>query len=320
MLTRLGLATAVRRLASACVIGLGLGLGLWLPAHAQELQPVPALTSRVVDVAAALTPPQAQALSDRLAAIEATRGAQVVVLLVATTQPEDIAGCSQRVAETWKVGRRAVGDGVVIVVATADRRVHIAVAKTLEGAIPDVLAGRLINEQIKPAFQVKDSAGGLTAAGERLDALIAGEALAPPDPRGARKSGSATASSGFDLQDLAIFLFVGVPIVGALLCALFGRKLGSVLTGGAVGGLAWWLTTSLLVAGGAGLVALFLVGALGLGGGRIGRAGGRAGPMIWGGGGGGGGGGFGGRSGGGGGGFGSGGGGDFGGGGASGSW
>ena len=104
-----------------------------------------------------------------------------------------------------------------------------------------------------------------------------------------------------------------MPIAGALLTRIFGRKLGAVVTGGAVGGVAWLLTASLMVAGGAGLIALFLIGVMGLGSGRAG-----SGPIIWGGGGGGG---FGGgSSGGGGGGFSSGGGGDFGGGGASGSW
>ena len=282
-------------------------------AHAQDVLPVPALTERVIDQTGTLTEAQKTALIQKLALIETTRGAQVVVLIVPTTQPEDIAAYGQRVAETWKVGRRDIGDGLVIVVAKNDRRVNIEVAKTLEGPIPDVLAGRIINEQIKPAFKAGDYAGGLNAAIDRLDKAIAGEALPAP----ARQGGNASrgALGGFDLQDLAIFLFVGVPIAGALLTGIFGRKFGSVLTGGAVGGIAWLLTTSLLVAGGAGLVALFLVGVMGMGGGRLG--GGRGGPIIWGGGGGGGGG-FGG--GGGGGGFSSGGGGDFGGGGASGSW
>jgi uncharacterized protein len=285
---------------------------LWLAAaaHAQDVLPVPPLSGRVVDTTGTLTPAQVQALTAKLAAIETTRGAQVVVLMVPTTQPEDIAAYGQRVADTWKVGRRDVGDGVVIVVAKNDRRINIEVAKTLEGAIPDVMAGRIINEQIKPAFKAGDYAGGLNAAVDRLGQRIAGEAL--PEP--ARKGSSAQRGvGGFDLQDLAIFLFVGVPIAGAVLTAIFGRKLGSVLTGAAVGGIGWWITTSLLVAGGAGLIALFLVGVMGVGSGRGGRSGG---PIIWGGGGGGGG--FGG--GGGGGGFSSGGGGDFGGGGASGSW
>ena len=280
--------------------------------HAQDILPVPALSARVIDQTGTLTPAQVQALSTQLEAIETTRGAQVVVLIVPTSQPEDIAAYGQRVADTWKVGRRDVGDGIVIVVAKNDRRINIEVAKTLEGAIPDVLAGRIINEQIKPAFKANDYAGGLTAAVDQLGKLIAGEAL--PAPTGGNgKSGAKRGSKGFDLQSLALFLFIGVPIVGAVLTGIFGRKLGSVLTGGAVGGIGWLLTTSLLVAGGAGLVALFLVGVMGIGGSRLGGLG-RGGPVIWGGGGGG-------FGGGGGGGFGgSGGGGNFGGGGASGSW
>ncbi len=292
-------------------------LSLALPsAQAQDILPVPALTARVIDQTGTLTPAQVQALSSQLEAIETTRGAQVVVLIVPSSQPEDIAAFGQRVADTWKVGRRDVGDGIVIVVAKNDRRINIEVAKTLEGAIPDVLAGRIINEKIKPAFKANDYAGGLTAAVDQLGKLIAGEAL--PAPTGGNgKAGAKRGSQGFDLQSLALFLFVGVPIVGAVLTGIFGRKLGSVLTGGAVGGIGWLLTTSLLVAGGAGLVALFLVGVMGMGGSRLGGLGGRGGPIIWGGGGGG----FGGGGGGGGGGgFSSGGGGNFGGGGASGSW
>jgi len=203
------------------------------------------------------------------------------------------------------------------VLAKNDRSVRIAPAKSLEGAVPDVAAGRIISQQMLPAFRKGDFAGGLNAAIDKLEQRIAGEGLAEPTQAEQRGTGSRGAA-GFDWQDLAIFLFVGVPIVGAILTGIFGRKFGALLTGGAVGGIGWWLTTSLLVAGGAGLVALFLVGVMGMGAGRVGRAG-RGGPVIWGGGGGGfGGGGFGG--GGGGGGFSSGGGGDFGGGGASGNW
>ena len=296
----------------------GLSAGL-LPGlcHAQDVLPVPALTARVIDQTATLTPAQLQALSAKLEALETQRGAQLVVLIVPTSQPEDIATYGQRVADSWKVGRRDVGDGIVIVVAKNDRRINIEVAKTLEGAVPDVIAGRIINEQIKPAFKANDYAGGLNAAVDQLSRRIAGENLAAPSAKG---GGAARGSQGFDLQDMAIFLFVGVPILGAVLTGIFGRKLGSVLTGGAVGGIGWFLTASLLVAGGAGLVALFLVGVMGMGGSALGTLG-RGGPVIWGGGGGGfGGGRSGGGGGGGGGGFGSGGGGNFGGGGASGGW
>ena len=292
----------------ASLISLMGGLAL-----AQAVLPVPALTGRVVDQTATLTPAQVETLTAKLAAIETQRGAQVVVLLVPTTQPEDIAAYGQRVADVWKVGRRDVGDGVVIVVAKNDRRVNIQIAKSLEGAVPDVMAGRIINEQITPAFKVNDYAGGLNAAIDRLDLRISGEKLPEPTKR---KGDANRASQGFDLQDMAIFLFVGVPILGAVLSGMFGRKVGAALTGGAVGGIGWWLTASLAMAGGAALVSLFLVGVMGVGGSGMGRSRGGIGPIIWGGGGGG----FGGRGGGGGGGFGSGGGGDFGGGGASGSW
>ena len=301
----------LRRLLFGAAVAL---LALAGGARAQEVLPVPPLSARVIDQTGTLTPAQSQALAAKLEAIETQRGAQVVVLIVPTTQPEDIAAYGQRVADTWKIGRPDVGDGLVIVVAKNDRRINIEVAKTLEGPIPDVLAGRIINEQIKPAFRANDYAGGLNAAIDRLDRAIAGEALPAPTRKGAGGA-SRGLIGGFDIQDLAIFLFVGVPIAGALLTGVFGRKLGSVLTGGAVGGLAWWLTASALVAGGAALVALFLVGVMGMGAGSLGGGAGRrsGGPIIWGGGGGGG-------FGGGGGGFSSGGGGDFGGGGASGSW
>ncbi|MEO5696252.1 MAG: TPM domain-containing protein, partial [Burkholderiaceae bacterium] len=242
---------------------LGLLLLVGGTARAQDVLPVPALSGRVIDQTATLTPAQTQALTAKLAAIESERGAQVVVLIVPTTQPEDIASYGQRIADTWKVGRRDIGDGVVIVVAKNDRRINIEVAKTLEGAIPDVLAGRIISEQIRPAFRADDYAGGLNAAVDRLGRLIAGEALPAPT-----RQGSGGGSSGFDLQDLMIFLFVGVPILGSVLTAMFGRKLGSAVAGGAIGAVAWWLTASLLVAGGAGLVALFFVGVMGVGGAR----------------------------------------------------
>jgi len=303
--------TMMMRRLLALVVAIAAGVWLAGAAHAQALLPVPPLSARVIDQTGTLTPAQTQALDAKLAAIETQRGAQVVVLIVPTTQPEDIASYGFRVADAWKVGRRDVGDGLVIIVAKNDRRVNIEVARTLEGAIPDVLAGRIIGEQIKPAFKAGDYAGGLNAAIDRLDKAIGGEALPAPDAKSARAA--KPRGSGFDLQDLAIFLFVGVPIVGAILTGIFGRKLGALLTGGAVGGIGFWLTTSLLVAGGAGLIALFLVGVMGLGSGRLGRS--MGGPVIWGGGGRGG---FGG--GGGGGGFSSGGGGSFGGGGASGSW
>ncbi|MDO9314518.1 MAG: TPM domain-containing protein [Burkholderiaceae bacterium] len=282
-------------------------------ASAQDVLAVPPLAAQVIDQTGSLDEPQRAALAAKLAAIEQQTGSQIVVLLVPSTLPEDIATYSQRVADTWKIGRHDIGDGLVIVVAKNDRRVRIEVAKALEGAIPDLAAKRVIDAQITPAFRAGDYAGGLNAAIDQLAARIRGEALpAPPQPEARRDGGP----RGLNLDALAIFFFVIVPMAGALLTKLLGRKLGSLATGGVAGAVGWWLTTSLLIAGGAGVVALVLVGIFGIGSTRGGRGSGGP-PIIWGGGGSSGGWGGGGS---GGGGFSSGGGGDFGGGGASGSW
>ncbi len=295
---------------------------LWLPALSQGVLPVPPLTARVVDTTGTLDAIQLKGLDDKLAAFERDKGTQIAFLIVPTSLPEDITSYANRVANEWKIGRKAVGDGVLLVVAKNDRKVRIEVAKTLEGAVPDLAARQIIEQAITPNFRKDDYAGGLHAAADQLMARIKGEALpAPPAPN--QRTGSAQGGSGFNWMDLAIFLFFAVPIGGAVLRRVLGRKLGALATGGAVGGVAMLLTASVVVAGVAGVAALLyslLAGGLGgMLGSRSSGVGGALGGIGYGGGwgAGGGGGGF---SGGGGGGFSSGGGGDFGGGGASGDW
>ncbi|HSV72074.1 MAG TPA: TPM domain-containing protein [Methylibium sp.] len=277
-------------------------------AGAQELRAVPVLTASVIDQTGTLSRAQTSALEAKLAAFEREAGSQLVVLIVPTTQPEDIAAYAQRVGETWKIGRREVGDGLILLVAKDDRKVRIEVAKALEGAVPDLAAKQIIDRALTPAFRAGDFAGGLNAAVDQLSARIRGEALPAPKPR-------PQAGQGTDWQDLALFFLLAVPVAGALLTRVLGRKLGSLVTAGGAGTLGWVLSTSLLIGGIAALVALLLVGVLGVGAARRGSG---VPPILWGGGGGGG---WGGGGGGGdGGGFSSGGGGDFGGGGASGDW
>jgi uncharacterized protein len=292
------------------LLGLLLGLLLWAAgAAAQDVLPVPTLSARVIDQTGTLSAEQRGALEAKLAAFEAQSGPQIVLLLVPATAPEDIATYAQRVADAWKIGRRDVGDGVLLVVAKSERKVRIEVAKALEGAIPDLAARQIIDSALRPAFRADDYAGGLNAAVDGLMHRIQGEGLPAPVARsGARE--------GLQLEELGMFFFIVVPLVGALLTGIFGRKFGSLLTAGAAGGVGWWFTASALMALGAGVAALVLVGILGIGS-ALRRVGGRAGGLPnfggWGGGGSGGGGS-------GGGGFSSGGGGDFGGGGASGDW
>jgi len=284
---------------------------LWLAfaalgAQAQTLVPIPELSSHVVDTSGTLTTAQQQALDGKLAAFEAASGSQVVVLMVPTTQPEDIASYANRVGSTWKIGRKDIGDGLLLIVAKNDRKLRIEVARALEGAVPDLAAKRIIDQTITPFFKQGDFAGGIGAGLTRFMALIRGEALPAPQ---AAKSGSG--SGDFQWMDLAVFLFFAVAVGGAILRNMFGSKLGSVVAGGAAGVIAFVVTTSVLVAILAGVVALVFSLVSGLG--RFAQSHSR-GP--WGGTGGGGGG----WSSGSGGGFSSGGGGGFGGGGASGGW
>lgn len=298
-------AAGLRRLLA--LLWLALAALLPLAAAAQALVPVPELTARVIDQTATLDAGARQALEDKLAAFERERGTQLVVLVVPTTAPEDIAAFAFRVADQWKIGRREIGDGLLLVVAKNDRTVRIEVARALEGAVPDLAAFRIIDGIIVPAFRRGDFAGGLDAGVDALMKLVRGEQLPLPEGPPQRAGGG-----GISFADLAVFLFIGVPVVGGVLNAILGRKLGTLATAGGTGLLVQLLTGSLLLAIVGGVLALVFVLAMsGSGGGRGGRGGGFGGPII--GGGRGGGGGFGG-------GFGSGGGGSFGGGGASGRW
>ena len=157
-----------------------LALLLWataLAGHAQGVLPVPALSGHVVDTTATLDASQRQALESKLAAFEAAHGAQVVVLMVPTTQPEDIASFANRVGSTWKIGRKAVGDGLLLVVAKNDRKLRIEVAKSLEGAVPDLAAKGIMDSAITPAFKQGDYAAGLNAGVDQIMTLIKGEGL-----------------------------------------------------------------------------------------------------------------------------------------------
>lgn len=288
------------------VVGLSL---LALASAAQSLVPVPALSGHVIDSTSTLDNSARQALEDKLTAFEAKKGSQIVILMVATTQPEDIASFANRVGNTWKIGRKGVGDGLLLIVAKSDRKVRIEVAKTLEGAMPDLAASQVIDEAITPNFKAGNFAAGLNAAADQIIARLSGEALPAP----ARKQAGGSIVSGFQWTDLAVFLFFAVPVAGGIARAMFGRKLGALLVGGGVGAVALLVTASLLVASLAALVALVVTFVMG---GAMAATGQRHSGGGWGGGGWG----SGGGSGGGGGGFSSGGGGDFGGGGASGDW
>lgn len=221
---------------------LALCLVAWA-ASAQGLLPVPALTGHVIDQTATLSSAQQQALESKLAGLEATLGSQVVVLLVATTQPEDIASYANRIANSWKIGRRDVGDGLLLIVAKNDRKLRIEVAKSLEGAIPDLAAKQVIETALTPSFKQGDYAGGIDLAVDQLAARIKGEALPLP----VRNDDASFDGGLFEWQNLAVFVIFGVVLGGRIARSLFGNKLGAALTGMAAGVLVNVLTSSVLI-------------------------------------------------------------------------
>ncbi|MBO9650983.1 MAG: TPM domain-containing protein [Variovorax sp.] len=316
-LTRIWQALTALLLFAAALLGGG-------HARAQGLLPVPTLDARVIDQTGTLTPTQRASLEAKLQAFEKEKGSQIVMLMVPTTAPEDIASYANRVGNTWKIGRRDVGDGILVIVAKNDRKMRIEVAKTLEGAVPDLAAAHIIDDAMKPRFRQNDFAGGLDAAADQLIARVKGEPLPEVDARGGDFSGEGRGGGGFDWQDLAVFFFIAVLVGGPIARRIFGKTLGSLAMGGVTGIVVMMVTSSIVIAVLAGLGALLftlLSMAFGAGPMRRGGFGGGLGGGLGGGWGAGrGGGGWGGGSSGGGGGFSSGGGGDFGGGGASGDW
>ena len=270
---------------------------------------MPPLQARVTDLTGTLSAEQRQALETRLAEFEARKGAQIAVLLVPTTLPETIEQYARRVLDEWKLGRKGIDDGALLLVAKQDRRLRIETQYGLEGVLPDATAKRIIDEIVTPRFRQQDFYGGISAGIERMIAVVDGEPLPPPPSPAAGGN-----DGGGNFESLLMIGFALVFVVAGILRAMFGRVGGAAVTGGIGGVIAWFIVGSLLAAGAVALIVFVLSTIMGVAGmGRRARRGGWGGGS-WGGGS------WGGGSWGGGGGGWSGGGGFGGGGGASGSW
>ena len=269
-------------------------LSLASMAGAQEVQTVPGLSARVVDQTGTLSSDQQNRLQARLAAFEQQKGAQIAVLIVPSVRPEAIEHYALRVVEAWKLGRKGVDDGVLLLIAKDDRKLRIEVGYGLEGVLNDATAKRIISDVITPRFKQGDYFGGVDAGLEAIVKVVGGEPL--PAPR------STSRNQGSDLESLLPLGFILVFVVGGVLRAIFGRFLAAGIVAAVAGTIALLILSSLLLAIVVGVL-VFVVSLAGIGGGGL-----SGGGSSWGGGYGGGGGGF------------SGGGGGFGGGGASGDW
>jgi uncharacterized protein len=195
--------------------------------------PIPPVKARVTDLTGTLSAQQIGELESRIAAYEARRGSQIAVLMLSTTKPEEIEQYSIRVAEAWKIGRKGVDDGLILVVAKDDRRLRIEVGYGLEGVIPDSLAKRVIDEAITPRFRAGDFYGGVRDGVDQLIRLAEGEKLPPP---AAARGDQLAPGDAFSYIVPAIMFAV---IAGAILKAMLGRFPGSIATGAGLGLIAW---------------------------------------------------------------------------------
>jgi uncharacterized protein len=222
---------------------------------------IPPLRAPVTDLTGTLTQEQIATLDQRLRAFEREKGSQIAVLFIPTTQPETVEQYSIRVAESWRLGRQGVDDGVLLLVAKNDRAARIEVGYGLEGALPDVLANRITDQVMVPRFREGDFYGGVTAALERIIAVVQGEPL--PEALERPEGGS---PEGFG-STLPVFLML-VFVVSGLLRRMFGAFGGAFFTSGIAGVLVWLLTSALGLAIGAAVIAFLFTIFTGGGGGR----------------------------------------------------
>lgn len=262
-------------------------------ANNDGLVPIPPLKALVTDLTGTLTPAQISELDTMLKKFESASGSQIGVLIVPTTKPEEIEQYSIRVVDQWKLGRKGVDDGILLLIAKDDRKVRIEVGYGLEGAIPDAIAKRIIEEQIIPHFKNDDYYGGINVGVDTMIRIIGGESL-PPQKK----------TKHVDSTDTWVTLFFVGVFATMFLQKILGKFLGSAATGSIVGFIGWIVMGTVFAALIIGIIAFIIALFIGSDAGRGGWSGGSG----WGGGG------FGG------GGWGGGGGGGFGGGGSSGSW
>jgi uncharacterized protein len=209
---------------------------------------VPPLTERVTDQTATLSPEQKASLEQTLQVFEARKGSQIAVLIVPTSAPETIEQYALRVAEKWKLGRKKVDDGAILVVAKDDRALRIEVGYGLEGALNDATSKRIISETITPRFKQGDFNGGITAGVDQIIQVIDGEPL--PAPLGRPAAGIP------DIQQYVPVIFILALVIGGVLRSVLGRFPGALVTGGGVAVVAWLFAGALSVALGAGVLAL----------------------------------------------------------------
>lgn len=196
----------IRQTAVSAAAGVLVGAGLLTAPRIAEAQtPLPALSGRVVDTAEMLEPGEEEALTAFLAGIEAETSVQIVLVSVPALE-EPIEDFTMRLAESWGIGRAETDNGVIVLVSRDDRRSRIEVGYGLEGVIPDGAAGRILRDELTPAFARGDYAAGFAATAAALARAAAPEFASRP-PQSPVSEGRRR-GRGFGLT-LALLLAIG---------------------------------------------------------------------------------------------------------------
>ncbi|MBN1533850.1 MAG: TPM domain-containing protein [Spirochaetes bacterium] len=219
---------------------------LLLSCTALQALEVPRLGSRVNDYAGMLSPATVQDLEARLADLEKTDSTQIAVLTVPSLEGEVLEEFSIKVADSWKIGQRGKDNGAILLIARDDRKLRIEVGRGLEGKLTDLMAGRIIRDEITPRFRAGDFDGGVSAGVNAMIATVRGEYVPGPD------AGDGGSVGGHMSISLLVTLFFFIIMAGAI----------SRILGGLMGGLGL-AAAGFLVFPGIGVILLAVLGGVG---------------------------------------------------------
>lgn len=198
-------------------------------------QDFPAVPNRLVtDYTNTLSASEIDALERKLLAFEDTTSTQIAVVLMNSTGDYEISDYADRLAQQWGVGSKKYNNGIMLLAAIGDRAVTIRTGYGIEGAVPDVVAYRIIENEIKPAFRNNDYYGGLDKATSALISHTKGEYNADPKRQGNQGSGGGVSTL---LVVIIVFIIIALISKGG-----GGGGRGGKVVGGRGSSDLWWWT------------------------------------------------------------------------------
>lgn len=204
---------------------------------------IPSLKSHITDLTGTLSTHEITQLEHQLTAFEKKKGSQIAILIIPTTQPFAIEQYAMQVVEAWKIGRKGIDDGVLLLIAKNDRMLRIEVGYGLEGVLPDATAKRIITEIITPRFKQGQFAEGIQAGIEMIIGLINGETLPLPSTT----QNNNLPNTQTNIESLIVILIFST-VIGRILQVHLGRIAGATVTGMGLGFVGWSIFSSIAIA------------------------------------------------------------------------